>query len=177
MNQNEISSVVQRMTDAWNSRDLSLFLSCLTDDVVWDDPAMPAPAVGREAVRSFSEAILRAFPDFQYTIIQPIGIASDGNRCAVPWKITATSLGRLDPPGFAPTGRRLESEGVDLLDFRGDKVCRISTFFNVVPAAEQLLAWRLRPPAGNWKERWLVRAQRLRALWLRARAGRNQPQK
>jgi steroid delta-isomerase-like uncharacterized protein len=177
MNHEEVSAVVRRLADAWNSRDLPRFLSSLTDDVLWDDPAMPAPAVGREAVKSFSEAVLRAFPDFQYTIIQPICVAADGTRCAVAWKITATSSGRLDSAGFDPNGRRVELQWVDLMDFRRDRVSRIITRFNVVPAAEQLLSLRLRPPAGGWKERLLVWAPRLRAYWLRARTPRNLSQK
>ena len=103
MDHEEICTLVENLTFAWNARDLPRFLSCLCEDVVWDDPAMAAPAAGREAVRRFSEAILRAFPDFHYAIRHPLCVAADGSRCAVPWTISATHLGPLDPPGFAPT--------------------------------------------------------------------------
>lgn len=157
----------ERLAAAWNARDLEGVLALLAEDVVWDDPAMPAPAEGREAVRRFSESVLRAFPDFHFEIRYPICVAADGSRCAVPWRITATGTGYLEPPGFAPTNRRVEFEGVDLLEFQGQRVSRIDTLFNPLLPAEQLLDCRLRPVPGSWRERWLVWTQRLRAGWLR----------
>jgi predicted ester cyclase len=132
---------------------------------------MQVPAVGREAVREFSESVLRAFPDFRYTIRYPMCFAADGSRCAVPWLITATNLGPLDPPGFGPTGKRTEFHGVDLLEFQGRKVKRIDTYFDATKPAEQLLSLT-RPQPGSRLERVLVRLQRIRAAWLRRRGER-----
>jgi steroid delta-isomerase-like uncharacterized protein len=155
------------MAATWNARDLDAFLSYLTEDVVWDDPAMAEPATGREAVKRFGEAVFHAFPDFYYEVRHPICVAPDGSRCAVSWRIKATHLSRLDPPGLAPTNRQAVFDGVDLLDLRGSQVYRITTLFNVVIPAEQLLGWRLRPRPGTLRERLLTWAQRLRAAWLR----------
>ncbi len=169
MKYDEICALVESLASTWNSRDLDGFVSLLADDVVWDDPAMEAPAVGREAVRRFSEMVLRAFPDFHYAILHPICVAADSSMCAVHWRITGTQLGPFDPPGFGPTGQRADSEGVDLLEFRGGKVSRILTIFNVLPVLEQVLSLRLRPSPGSLRERIAVFLQRLRAAWLRAR--------
>lgn len=171
MNSQEVDSLVEDLVTAWNERDLEAVLSYLTDDVVWHDPAMQVPAVGREAVREFSESVLRAFPDFRYTIRHPVCFAADGSRCAVPWLITATNLGPWEPPGFGPTGRRVEFQGVDLLELHGCKVKRIDTFFDVTKPAEQLLSV-VRPQAGSRLERVLVRIQRVRAAWLRRKGER-----
>jgi steroid delta-isomerase-like uncharacterized protein len=166
----QATEVVYALLDAWNSRDLPRFLSLLTDDVEWHDLGMPdPPARGREAVRSFSEAVLRAFPDFRYTIQSPLCVAPDGSRCAVLWQITATHLGPFEPPGFAPTGRRASFEGVDILDLRGSQICRIRTLFDPLEAASQLLGIRLRPRPGSFRERCAVAAQRIVAAWLRRR--------
>jgi steroid delta-isomerase-like uncharacterized protein len=172
MERNEVLAIVEAMAAAWNRGDLDGCVAFLTDDVVWDDPAMPAAAAGRAAVRSFSEAVLRAFPDFRYTIRGPVCVAEDGSRCAVPWRIEATHTATLTPPGYGPTGRRAVFEGVDLLELREDRVARIDTYFNPLVAAEQLLDVSLRPAPGSWRERLLVGAQRLRASWLRGRFGR-----
>lgn len=159
--------IAEDLAQAWNRRELDAFLALLTDDVVWDDPAMPEPATGKEAVRQFSHAVLRAFPDFRYEIRHPICTAADGTRCAVPWRITGTHSAALTPPGYAPTGRRADFEGVDLIDVRDGRVCRIVTLFNVLVPAEQLLAVQLRPRPGSWTERVAVWAQRVRAAWVR----------
>jgi steroid delta-isomerase-like uncharacterized protein len=161
-------AVVERIAAAWNAREIDTFLNYLTDDVEWTDPAYPEPMRGREAVRRFSESVLSAFPDFRYDIQPPISVASDGSRCAVLWRIEGTHSRRLDPPGYSPTQRRAEFCGVDVLDFRGDRVCRIQTFFDVLVPAGQLLGCSLRPTRGSWRDRCLVVLQRLRASWLRA---------
>lgn len=168
MRPQQILGFVESLTEAWNSRDLDRVLSYLTEDVVWDDPAMQAPAEGHAAVRAFCQTLLKAFPDFHYAIRHPICIAADGSRCAVPWKITATNLGVMNPPGFAATGRSVDFEGVDLFEFRGDLACRIDTLFNPLIPAEQLLAARLRPAPGSMREGLAVWSQRIRAAWVRA---------
>ena len=161
-----VDRVVQQLVASWEGRDLEGVVDCLSDDVEWYDPAMPdPPARGRAAVRAFAEAVIRAFPDFRYEVLPPICHATDGSRCAVKWRITATHVGVLEPPGYAPTFRRAEFEGVDLLEFEGERVRRILTAFDPLPPAEQLLGMRLRPMRGTWRGFLAVRAQRVLA-WL-----------
>jgi hypothetical protein len=159
-------SLVHQLVVSWEKRDFATFVSCLSDDVEWYDPAMPEPpARGRSEVRVFAEAVTRAFPDFKYEVIPPICFAEDGSRCAVMWRISASHLAPLEPPGYSPTRRRAVFDGVDLLEFEGDRVKRILTAFDPLPAAEQLLGIRLRPVPGTWRGFLAVRAQRI-AAWL-----------
>jgi predicted ester cyclase len=170
----QAAAIVNAVLDAWNARDLDRFTALLTEDVYWHDLGMlHPPAVGREAVRRFSESVLRAFPDFHYQIRHPICVAEGGTRCVVPWTITATNTGPLEPPGLAPTGRRVSFSGFDFMELRGPLVAHIETRFDVADVAEQLTGLRLRPRAGSWVERCLVLAQRCVAAWARRRgAGR-----
>jgi len=133
------AEVAQKLLAAWNARDLDGFVALLAEDVEWYDPAMSEPpARGRAAVKEFARAVLEAFPDFKYEIQPPICSASDGSRCAILWRISATHLRPLRPLGYAPTGRKASIEGIDVLDVRGGKVTRIFTAFDLLPAAEQL---------------------------------------
>jgi len=163
-------SVVKDLVAAWNERDLPRVLSHLTDDVIWDDPALSEPAKGRDEVRRFCEALLRAFPDFRYEVRYPICVAEDSTKCAVPFTITATNLGSLDPPGYGPSGRRVKFDGLDLLEFDNGAISRITTYFNVTAVAGELLEMNIRPPAGSIGERLLVWIQRVRAGWVRWRS-------
>ena len=164
----QISALVESILRAWNTRDLEAFTALLTPDVYWHDLGMPSPpAVGREAARRFSESILRAFPDFHYEIRHAICIAEDGSGCVIPWTITATNTGPLDPPGFAPTGRHARFHGLDYLRFRDGLVSHIETRFDPAEPVEQLFGLRVRPIAGSLKERCLVWLQRAQARWLR----------
>jgi steroid delta-isomerase-like uncharacterized protein len=168
----QAEEIVRRLLAAWNARDLDAFVKHLAADVEWYDPAMPdPPARGRAAVKAFAEAVIRAFPDFAYEILPPMCIATDGTRCAVKWRISGSHVQPLDPPGYAPTGRRVDIEGVDVLDLEDGQVKRILTAFDVLPAAEQLLGMRLRPSPGSWRGWVAVRVQRLLA-WRARSTGR-----
>ena len=169
---NRAITTVEAMIRGWNAHDIDAYLRDTTDDIVWDDPTWGVPAVGRREVRQLGEAVLRAFPDFVYTIRQPICVAADASHCAVPWHIEATHLARLDPPGYEPTGRKTTFDGVDMITFRDDLVCRIDTHVNFLTVLEQLFGLKLLPARGSLAEKLGVRAQHLYAAWLRSRAAR-----
>ena len=127
------------------------------------------PVVGHDAVRVFSERVLRAFPDFSYRIREPICVSESGTRCVVPWEIRATHAGRFEPYGFAPTGQVITIQGVDVLELESGKVTRIETVFNAMSALEQVL--RLKPLSKSRLARIVaVGLQRWRASWLRLTA-------
>jgi steroid delta-isomerase-like uncharacterized protein len=167
MNPDEVVAIIEELACTWNARELERFLDLLSEDVEWDDPAMSAPARGKAAVRSFSVALIEAFPDFHYEIRPPICVSQDSTRAAVTWHITGTHLHPLSPPGYGPTNRTVYVEGVDIIDFAGYKVSRISTFFDVRVPAGQLLGLSFRPQPGSARERVLVVVQRICAAWLR----------
>ena len=171
MSISQAEELVRRLVAAWDARDLDALTAFLTADVEWYDPAMPnPPARGQAEVRSFAEAVFRAFPDFKYKVLPPICVSADGSRCAVKWRISGTHSGRLEPLGYAPTGRCASFEGVDVLDLEGDRVKCILTAFDVLPAAEQLLGMRLRPTPGTWRAWLTVGAQRILAWIARRRS-------
>jgi steroid delta-isomerase-like uncharacterized protein len=162
------ADIAQKLLAAWNERSIDDFLTLLADDVEWYDPAMPdPPARGRAAVRAFAEAVLHAFPDFKYEIQAPVCNSADGSRCAIVWRISATHLRPLEPLKYAPTGRLVTIDGVDILDVRDGKVTRILTTFDPISAAEQLLGMRLRPTPGTCRARVSIAVQRLLAYLAR----------
>ncbi len=164
-------AVAHALLAAWNDRDIDRFVSMLSPDVEWYDLGMlHPPARGRDAVRAFALAVLAAFPDFHYIVEPPLCVAPDGSRCVVHWRITATHTGVLPPQGLAPTGRRANLCGVDVIDFRGEEISRILTLFDLIVAAEQLTGLTLRPPANSTRERIAVRLQRLVAFFARRRS-------
>jgi predicted ester cyclase len=145
----------------------------MTEDVSWHDLGMlHPPAIGRDAVRRFSETVLAAFPDFRYEVRHPVCYAPDGKSCVIPWTICATNTGPLSPPGLAPTGRAVRFSGFDYIQFRDGLVASIETRFDLIEVAEQLLGMRLRPAAGSWREWVLVGVQRVAAGWARMRGPR-----
>lgn len=168
LSQQERIELINDLLSAWNERDIDRLLTMLSPDVEWYDLGMlRPPARGHEEVRTFAYSTLTAFPDFHYDIQGPICFAPDSSRCTVVWRITATHTGVLDPPGFYPTNRRVSFNGVDVLEFCGQKVCRITTLFDLVSVAEQLIGFSFRPPRNTIRERLTVWVQRILAFIVR----------
>ena len=84
--------------------------------------------------------------------------ADNGNRLALHWHLEATMLGEMNPPGFAATGKRFITNGVDLLHLKEGRVAWYQGFFDRQSAAEQL---GIMPSPGSRIEKLMVGVQRL----------------
>jgi steroid delta-isomerase-like uncharacterized protein len=147
-----------RWQKAWNSHDPAEVVALCTEDVIWDDPLTESPERGRAAVTEYLLAVWRAFPDLEFTWPEGPFASFDGTKLALHWRVTGTMLGPMDPPGFAPTGRRIELEGVDLLELRDGLTCAYTGFFDARGVAQQIGAL---PAPGSRAERVAAAVQRL----------------
>jgi len=149
---------IRRYFHAWNSHNPVAVADCATGDVVWDSPALLEPALGRAAVAALVATSVAAFPDYEFAQPAPPAIAEDLLTAYVPWRMTGTNTGSFDPPGFAPTGMRIDLSGVDVWRFRDGLIWRYQAVYNYSTLGRQL---GLAPPRGGTLERIAVRAQRL----------------
>ena len=151
--------------EAWNDRDASTMDALVTDDVVWHDPALPSPARGKAEVRQWLEANFRAFPDLRFTDSEPPFAIEQDDKIAWGWHVTGTFSGEpLDPPGFAPTGRRLDSGGVDEWHMRDGRIAHYRAYYDMNEVARQL---GIVPPRGSRAERAMAAMQRVQARLMR----------
>ncbi|HVS28815.1 MAG TPA: nuclear transport factor 2 family protein [Solirubrobacteraceae bacterium] len=145
---------------AWNGYDSSAMAGLVTEDVEWHDPALPAPARGLAEVQAFMETSWRAFPDLRFSQPDPPHISTSGNLVAWAWRMEGTMRGPIEPPGFAPTGRRMTVDGVDLWQLRDGRIAHYRAFYDMTDLARQL---GIMPPPGSGAERATVGLQRLQA--------------
>ena len=110
----DLTSFTRRYADAWNECDVSAMAELLTEDVVWADPALAEPARGVAAVQDFMRASSRTFPDLRFSEPEEPHLSVAGDCVAWAWTMDGAMRGPADPPGFAPTGRTMHVEGVDL---------------------------------------------------------------
>jgi steroid delta-isomerase-like uncharacterized protein len=151
-----VRSFTQRWVDGWNAHDADSLLALCTDDVSWEDPAAPEIAHGHAEVREFLQTIWTIFPDLSFTFPEPPLLAVEGSRAAQVWQLSGTFLGP-DPTGFAPTGRHVDQEGIDLYEFRDGLVSRYRARYDV---SESLRQMGLSPPRGGRAERAMAFLQR-----------------
>jgi steroid delta-isomerase-like uncharacterized protein len=160
-----IASFVQRWAAGWNEHDPDALVSLCTEDVVWDDPALPQVIHGRAPVREYLEATWVMFPDLAFAIPEPPLVALDGPRAAQVWRMTGTMLGWEPVSRFAPTGKRVDLEGVDLYEFRDGLLARYRSRYDMALCAYQM---GIGPARGSRTERVAAFVQR-NAMRLRRR--------
>jgi steroid delta-isomerase-like uncharacterized protein len=175
----DVMGWANRWLEAWNTHDLDALTALVTDDIVWEDPAMFGETVhGKDEFRAFTETFFCAFPDVHFDVVGRLYLATEGVELAAPWRMTATFSGELalwgkrfgaNPPAYAPTGRRVEIEGIDLWELRDGLLSRWTILYDLFDFARQV---GLAPPAGGAMARLMVRGQRLAAPILRRRANR-----
>jgi steroid delta-isomerase-like uncharacterized protein len=156
----QIREVTERWMQAWTGKDADGLVACIADDLHYTDPAWPDVMRSADDVRAFTSAVWRAMPDVQFS--EPIGltISPDGTSACAPWRMTATLTGKFDPPGYAPTGDRIEVDGVDVFTVRDGKITRLQTVYDTMEIGRTI---GLLPARGSRAEQAAVRLQALLA--------------
>ena len=162
-----LEAQVRTLFEGMNALDADAAASVLTDDVVWQQPGLPGPLVGRTATANTLRDLFRAFPDLAIPLDDVVIYhGPDGTRAASHWRVIGTMTGPLDPPGFAPTGRRCEVHGVCLYEFRDGRIARHTMIYDALDMLTQL---GLMPGPDSLQSKAMVRLQRLTAKLRRRR--------
>ena len=162
-----IEDFARRWAAAWNERDPDAVAALCHRDIEWNDPAARRVLRGTADVREWVRKNLDTFPD---AVFDTVGVYTDpsGSSAALTWRMEGRFLGPLDPPGFAPTGRRVRVDGVDICRFEDGSLRSLQMIYDGNDVAVQA---GLSPPPGSRAERVMVAGQRL-AAGMRARLRR-----
>jgi steroid delta-isomerase-like uncharacterized protein len=159
----DLASFCSRFLAAWSEHDLGAVADGVTDDVVVEDPAWPQPIRGVPELQRFMQAVWVTFPDLRVEEPTPPHRTAAGDQVAFRWRMLGTMLGPAGPPGFAPTGRTIDIEGVDLWTMRDGRIARARVFYDMSEILRQL---GIAPARGSRGERAMVAVQRLQARML-----------
>jgi steroid delta-isomerase-like uncharacterized protein len=163
----DLDAFCARYLAAWNDHSAAAMADLVTDDVVWEDPALPETAHGPAAVQDFMRAAWVAFPDLRFDESDEPHRTATGDQVAWRWRMRGTNTGPIDPPGFAPTGKAIVIEGVDLWTMRDGRIARYRAFYDFNALAVQL---GLAPAPGSRLEKGMAALQRLGARVARRRS-------
>jgi len=105
-----------------------------------------------EGVRAFVGDMLGAIPDLRWEIVDTI---TEGERCAVQWRLIGTFAGPGTFGGLAPTGHPLLLEGVDVLTVRDGLIQVNDAFTDTMTVPRQI---GMMPPLGSTGEQRLLGA-------------------
>src|SRR5215212_2172860 len=134
----DLKDFAERYASAWNGCDTDAMAELITADIVWVDPALPEPARGIPAVQDFMRTSFQVFPDLRFSEPDPPHATVQGDLIAWAWTMEGTFRGPIDPPGFAPTGRRMKIDGVDLWRMRDGRIDDYRAFYDMSDLVRQL---------------------------------------
>jgi steroid delta-isomerase-like uncharacterized protein len=164
VSQEFIREFAGRYVASWNDHNADAMGDLITEDILWTDPALPEPARGIAAVQEFMRASWQAFPDLRFEEPHPPHLSTNGDQVAWAWRMHGTMTGPIEPPGFAPTGKAMTVDGVDLWTMRGEKIAVYRAFYDLTDLSRQL---GILPMPGTRAERATVGMQRLQARFQR----------
>lgn len=128
----------RRFGDAWNDHDPEAIAALCTEDVVWNDAALPAPARGPDGVRDFAAFTFTAFPDFHVVeTAETLFISPAEPVVLVPYRMTGSRRGTEDA-WKGDVVARFSVAGIDQWTFRGDRLCAYSTYYDKDEMGRQL---------------------------------------
>ncbi len=135
-------------------------LGHVADDIEYWDVTLAEPIRGIEAYEEYVDGFFRAFSEIEWSLREPV--IAEGERVTEPWRCRALNSGPLWI-GLPASGRRLDTIGTDIFEFREGKVCREHSFYDVAGNLRQL---GVLPGQGSVAERLTMGAA---GLGLRAR--------
>jgi steroid delta-isomerase-like uncharacterized protein len=156
----DMRDFTERYSTAWNECDTAAMAELVTQDIVWADPALAQPAYGIAEVQEFMRTSFRGFPDLHFGEPEPPLVSVCGDVVFWAWYMEGTHRGPIEPPGFAPTGRRMHVDGIDQWTMRDGRIALYRAFYDMNDLARQL---GIVPPPGSTAERGMVALQRLQA--------------
>jgi glyoxylase-like metal-dependent hydrolase (beta-lactamase superfamily II)/predicted ester cyclase len=144
-------TVARRYFEAIGARDIETAVSMWADggrENVRGQVDVLAP----HGVREFIGEMIDALPDLD---LQIVSTTSEGERCAVQWRLSGTFAGPGRLAGLAPTGSRLVLEGLDLLTVRDGLIQSNEGFSDSMTSARQI---GMMPPRGSPAEQRMIAA-------------------
>jgi steroid delta-isomerase-like uncharacterized protein len=159
-----IREFADELLERWNAHDVDGVAALAAEDVVFVDPALPEPAVGRQAMRDTVSSALAAFPDFRLERIGDPLIAAEEGIVVVRFRMMGTMRGDWKSANVAATHRRMDIRGIDEW-IVGDGLLRSCVaHYDSTEAARQL---GMLPPEESLTNRAMMRMQHVQAWFQR----------
>lgn len=148
--------------DAWNSGDPQRVLDMMTPDCEYSDSGWPTVMRNHDEARVFIEHMLTAFPDVRFELDGGVMIDPQNRRASFAWYMTATHTGVIEPPGLAPTGKRVCIRGFDVQEYEGERVAKVWIGWDMGELLRQLAVM---PPMHSRVERMMAKMNRGKNLF------------
>jgi steroid delta-isomerase-like uncharacterized protein len=133
----ELQEFIDRYNDAWNAHDVEAIVAMHTEDSVFENHVTGDRNVGREQIAKAISGIFAVFPDLSFEgrtqYIRDDLVVQE-------WTARGTHEGTMTRGGIevAPTGKRVEYEGMDIIPIRDGLVARKDVYSDSITLLRQL---------------------------------------
>jgi predicted ester cyclase len=138
MSEQENINITRKVFENLNKHDLKANDPYFSDQVQSMGTGVPTPLKDREGARQYTQRIFDGFPDLRFNVRQ---IIAQGDWVSVTYEVTGkqskplmTSSGDTIPP----TGRVVTIPGVNIYQFKNDKVIHQEVYWDQVNLLTQL---------------------------------------
>jgi steroid delta-isomerase-like uncharacterized protein len=133
----ELQEFIDRYNAAWNGHDVEAIVSMHTEDSVFENHVTGDVNVGRDEIGRAITGIFSVFPDLAFETRRAY-IRDD--LVVQEWTASGTHQGTMTRSGIdvAPTGRRVEYKGMDVIPIRDGLVARKDVYSDSVTLLRQL---------------------------------------
>jgi steroid delta-isomerase-like uncharacterized protein len=124
---------------AWDAHNADRAVAILSDDVAWQDVALPEPMRSKAACQQYIQGWFTAFPDMKTTVKNRV-VTED--QVADEVEFTGTNTGPLQmapgAPAMPPTGKKVKGKGTYFFRVRNGKAFEMHTYPDVAGMMMQL---------------------------------------
>jgi steroid delta-isomerase-like uncharacterized protein len=133
----ELQTFIDRYNAAWNAHDVDAIVSMHTEDSVFENHVTGDVNVGREQIGRAISGIFGVFPDLTFETRRAY-IRED--LVVQEWTASGTHEGTMTRAGIeiAPTGRRVEYKGMDVIPIQDGLVARKDVYSDSITLLRQL---------------------------------------
>jgi steroid delta-isomerase-like uncharacterized protein len=123
---NERERLINDYLSAWNARDAARIATFFAHDAIYDDRGAGKVARGPDEIRAHAAQVHAAFPDLSFELVRA---AHGDGFTAAEWRSQMTHRGEID--GLSPTGRTVESGGVDVATLADDgRIAHLVSYYD-----------------------------------------------
>lgn len=114
----ELRELAAAWNAAWNGRDPEALAAFFTEDATYYEPGLESGSM--PARTGVKDAAGKTWNDWPGASFETVSLTIEGSRVALEWRSSATHR----------SGTAVTLEGVDILDWEGDKVTAARVYFD-----------------------------------------------
>ena len=122
----QLEALTKAWNDAWNSRRAESLASFFSDDATYYEPGLGSgPVNGRAGIAACAQKTWEEWPEATF---EEVSVTVGGDRVVLEWRSTAIHR----------SGQTINLEGVDILEWRGDKLAAARVYYDEHSRRSQL---------------------------------------